>query len=535
MKQGATSNGYLDQIDAGSTPPQETSAPTSTPLASPTSSPTALPNSSPTPALPPPTPTPTPVPSPIKCDDLPPKQFSNGFPKLQYNSQSLNRAIHCARPDLIITLLKSAKDLYEFSHLKDHVVAQRKLFFANPSLDGFHALATGSGSSSNGYVLSGGSPGDARIVLRLSAAAFFETSEIAVKYRSHVRELLLRWADSTVRADDPEADSSEYGLTIGSSMSAFAAGYDLLAAGGGIPEAEARTRVENWFRRAIPNLAKSNDSWYLSCRTGVPFAYDGQSCERARGDNHVSVGTAAVYALAVMTNDKAMQMKALGSGNPNEWGFRDRLVTVVYRSGDRVARPDRFGKVHSGEIYDRYRGHYFERTRGLQLQRSLSYPYLSLSALFHQALVARNQGHDLSLPVTRKDLQLVSLGNAARFYAELIKNYSPLEGFGGKPSEFFSTEDNYAKQVYCVDGFSSEKPTIPAGSDLKCPVEKTKPKVDPYYIVTMSAAKELYPSTVDRDLNAALDKLLSAENLSTVYNVPSGHVLPYEPTLLIGN
>lgn len=485
------------------------------------------------------------------------------FPKLYFSQQTLGRAISCAREDLRLELLNSATSIYNNLPRKLERDAITSIDFNDNDGDTFvdEFLDKANGKSvrtSETYTeyspqVNFKSPGDARIVQRLSAAAFFETDlNKAEKYREVARRILLHWAkhtftDRTVEQDKMKAQSDgNFGLSIGSSMTAFAFGYDLLASGQGITNIQDRKIVENWFRKAADYIVISNNAWMQSCVDGSPFYYDGKSCSRAMGDNHVTVATTAIYALSIMSGNTSLAESALVSPTSYKWGYKDRLGSIIYNINDKVAPQDRFPFVHTGEIYDRWRGHYVERSRQLQLHRSMAYPYLSLSFLTAQALIAKRQGVNLLEPVQKSNGKSISLTKSFLFYGMFLNAYDPGEiidpltpkvGFGSNYFPGIRSVANYTSldQTYCVNGFN------PLITDNNCQDATSKGFVidrtsraytQGYYHLIFSAASYLLKHQ-DSGASASIAGTITIEKMRKAENAYSSHIMPFEPAFFI--
>ncbi len=490
------------------------------------------------------------------------------FPKLYFSKESLGRAVACARPDLREELVTSAKKIYSNLRLERGAVTQ--IDFRDDDgdhfVDEFLTLATGNDVRTDGTYTQYSPqvnfkfPGDARVVQRLSAAAFFDVAN-AQKYREVARLTLLHWARNTFKEDsDVQAKSkaeldANFGLSIGSSMTSFAFGYDLLVAGKGMTSADERRVVEDWFGRVVRHIETSNNAWMQACVDGTPFNYDGKSCSRAMGDNHVTVATAAIYALSIMTGDQTRAQSAVQNPTPYKWGYQDRLGSIIYNLRDTVAPQDRFPFVHTGEIYDRWRGHYVERDRALQLHRSMSYPYLSLSFLTAQALMAKRQGVvDLLQPVRKANGNSISLAKAFLFYGIFLKAYdpgeiiNPLAPKAGVSSDYFpgiQSTLNYTslEQTYCLNGRfkNGGAPLLDNNCQVSSIVTNGVALVNPntnkaftegYYHLTFAAAHYLLK---DKDVNsqAAIAGTITEAKMQKAANAYSPHIMPFEPALFI--
>jgi hypothetical protein len=474
-----------------------------------------------------------------------------GHPKLFMTAAQLGVAIECARPALVQSLKSSSAALY----------ASNSDQGAKPAVVGIHNNPTlfyeyGNGELDTQTDVQGNrqalitNPGDARLALRLASAAFFVDSNDATNYRALVRLILLHWARHTM-VDSPDnrvaaRATPEFGLLVGSTSTAFGAAYDLLVAGGGMPVSGDRADVIAWFRNIGYLITESNNNWYNNCKIGAPFSFDGMSCERAKGDNHVSVGSAAVYVAGVLSNNTAHKTKAMHNADPGlNWGFRDRLTTVIYsgrNGGDPPSHPDFFRNeggsiyINTGEIYDRWRGHYLEKgDRGrLQLHRSIDYAMLNMSFLVVQAMAGKRQGLDLLVPIQKPDGKSISLGNALNYYSFYLKLYNPGEPFTNRTG--FLSEPNYAtfgaRFGYCLDTLVSSEPY------LECPAVYIQSTVNDegftynYYHLTFAGAKYLfhgYPG----GLEALIDPTVTPTKMASVGFAYSGHIIPFEPALYL--
>lgn len=465
-----------------------------------------------------------------------------GYPKLFMTDAQLGVAIACARTDLVTSLKTSAADLYANNWDKG----------AKPGVVGigndpelFHEFGNGEedGSPQPTGVRQAliTNPGDARMALRLATAAFFVDASTAANYRDLARLILLHWARHTM-VDTPDnrvaaRATPEFGLLVGSTSTAFGAAYDLLVAGGGMPASGDRVDMIAWFRDIGYLITESNNNWYNNCKIGEPFSFDGMSCERARGDNHVSVANAAIYMAGVFNNNATHKTKSVHNTDPGlNWGYNDRLTTVIYNGrngGLPPAHQDQFridgGNIYinTGEIYDRWRGHYVERVRGLSLHRSIEYPMLNMTFMIAQAMAAKRQGLDLLAPIQKPDGKSISLGNAVNYYSFYLKAYNPGEHFSNRTG--FLSEANYASLGYCMDGRVSSDPleTCPTGN----------PGYDysytfNYYHQTYAGAKFLfhgYPGGVE----ALIDPTVTETKMKLVGLPWSGHIIPFEPALYL--
>lgn len=472
-----------------------------------------------------------------------------GFPKLFFTGDQLGRAVSCARSDLKDELINTAALLYNFN-LTNSMNPRVDMIGGDPAL--FFTYASGTAVSPQSspeateqLLVNLRNPGDARMVQRLAAAAFFASPSAAANYRTLAKTILLHWATVTFKASDmtnalalvdSDADS---GLILASSVVAFAGAYDMLAASGMFRDLTERQLIENWFRRIKSLIVRSNNMWLTSCKDGLPFSYDGTSCERAMGDNHVSVATAGIYVLAVMTGNRTTQAEAIQSSTAYKWGFYDRLPYIIYNANDKVASPDRFPTVHTGEIYDRWRGHYQERVRGLQLHRSFSYPFLNMGFLTVQALAAKRQGANLLLPVTKTNLKSISLEKSYLHYRLYLEAYDPKEIMDPNHSRItLDSAANYMSltSTYCVSGFS------PIPTDANCELMQQRSVLQPgindlaytdaYYYIVFAGAHALM-----KDSNATVDglilKVLTPTKMAFANNAFSPHIFPFEPALLI--
>ncbi len=483
-----------------------------------------------------------------QCSDgTPAPQIGWGeFPKLFFTAAELGHGVACARGDLKLELIKTVAMLYQRNQSQG-----QRAEVVNLGADDNRFFELSSGSSVK--LLSGANvahplnPGDARFAQRLAAAAFFVDATTATSYRALAKQILMHWSANTYRPSDMSGalsatvGNSESGLILGSSMVAFAAAYDLLAAGRVFTSSLERQQIEGWFSRVAQVIAVSNDAWMTNCALGAPFEYDGMSCERARGDNHVTVGASAYYVLGVMTNNVSMQDKALNNQTQYKWGYFDRLGYVIYNSNDKTAAPDRFPTVHTGEIYDRWRGHYRERTRGIHLHRSLSYPYLSLNFLTVQALAAKRQGRNLNQLVTKANGKQINLEKALLFYRLFLVNYNPQEQMDARSPRFSITSTaNYMSlaDTYCVNVFN------PLPTDQNCTVERNKifeiPQppfasidvayTDAYYHLIYAGAIALVRGS---DYERYYQQVVTPQKMSFATNTTSAHIIPFEPALFI--
>ena len=476
------------------------------------------------------------------------------FPKLFFTAEQLGKAVACPRQDLKTELIQTAALLYEANKNKAKLKAVRT---SGINARSFYNNAVG--RSDEKILLSKQTniniPGQARLIQRLASASFFVDKETAKKYRTFSKELLLHWANNTFKAEDmaeakkEASKSTEHGLILGSNMVAFAGAFDLLAASGQFKSKSDRKTVVNWMRRVNQLIKLSNNHWMRNCVKGVPFSYDGPSCERAKGDNHITVGAAAVYVLGVMTGNPILQKRSIASETAFKWGYKDRLGTIIYNSKDQVASPDRFPTVHTGEIYDRWRGHYRERTRGLQLHRSFSYPYLSLSFLTVQALAAKRQGIDLMAPVAKANGKSISLEKSFLFYNLFLQAYNPGElmdpvnpklGYGyDNDLPKITSALNYIslQDTYCVNGFTplptDEGCIMHEEKGLLVPGENDNAYTEGYYHHIFAGAHSLLKNTARQKSFREVNKVLTPEKMAFTVNAYSPHIIPFEPALLI--
>jgi hypothetical protein len=474
-----------------------------------------------------------------------------GHPKLFMTPAQLGIGIACARPELVDSLKSSSAALYASNWDQG---AKPAVVGIHNDLDLFYQYANGAvdsatGTKGNMQALTT-NPGDARLALRLATAAFFVDAATSASYRELVRQILLHWARHTM-VDSPEnrvaaRATPEFGLKVGSPSTAFGAAYDLLVAGGGMPSSGDRSDMINWFRDIGYLVTESNNNWYNNCKIGAPFSFNGMSCERAKGDNHVSVGSAAIYVMGVLSGDAALKAKAVHNIEPGlNWGFNDRLPTVIYNGrngGAPLIHQDHFRNIHgdiyvnTGEIYDRWRGHYLENAdrKRLQLHRSIDYTLLNMSFLIVQAMAAKRQGVDLLVPIRKSDGQQISLGNAVNYYSFYLKYYNDGEPFTNRTG--FLSEPNYAtfgsRFGYCLD--------TKVSSDLypDCPVENIEPTINDegfiynHYHLIFAGAKYLfhgYPGGPE----ALIDPTVTPAKMASVGFAFSGHIVPFEPALYL--
>jgi hypothetical protein len=474
-----------------------------------------------------------------------------GHPKLFMTSAQLGIAIACARPELVHSLKNSSATLYASNWNQG---AKPAVVGIGNDPDLFYEYANGAEDlavsvKGNKQALTT-NPGDARLALRLATAAFFVKAATAANYRDLARLILLHWARHTM-VDSPDnriaaRATPEFGLRVGSPSTAFGAAYDLLVAGGGMPSSDDRADMINWFQDIGYLITESNNNWYDSCKTGAPFSFSGMSCERARGDNHVSVGSAAIYVMGVLSDDATLRAKAIHNSDPGlNWGFNDRLPTVIYNGrngGDPLVHQDHFRNIYgdiyvnTGEIYDRWRGHYLETgpRAPLQLQRSISYPLLNMSFMIVQAIAAKRQGVDLLVPIRKADGKEISLGNAVNYYSFYLKFYNPGEPFTNRTG--FLSEPNYAtfgsRFGYCLDVLVSSDPYS------ECPAEHIEHAVNDegftynYYHLTYAGAKYLFRG-YSGPVEALIDPTVTPAKMAPVGFAYSGHIIPFEPSLYL--